>query len=226
MNQDEAKLAAARAAVALLPASGTLGLGSGSTAKLFVDEVGARVKAGALYMGVPTSQATRAQAKALGIPLLGDDDVWEVVLCVDGADEVDEHLNLIKGGGGALTREKIVNDSAKKNVIIVDESKLSARLGEKWHVPVEVLRFGHEHAARRLADLGKVSRRSAGGTPFVTDAGNAIYDVAVGAMSDPHAVDAAMRAIPGVVETGLFLGRADVVVVASGSGIRLLERRP
>ena len=225
MNQNEAKLAAARAAVDLLPALGTLGLGSGSTAKLFVDEVGARVKAGAAYRGVPTSQGTRLQAEALGIPLLGDAEMWDILLCVDGADEVDAQLNLIKGGGGALTREKIVNDASKKNVIIVDESKLSARLGEKWHVPVAVLLFGPEHAKKRLGELGKVSRRMKGDAPFVTDAGNAIYDVAVGPMDDPRVVDRAMRAIPGIVETGLFLGRADVVVVAAASGVRLLERK-
>jgi len=224
MDQNEAKLQAARAAIALLPESGTLGLGSGSTSKLFVDEVGARVRAGAKYRGVPTSQSTRAQALALGIPLIDDDVAWDIVLAVDGADEVDDHLNLIKGGGGALTREKIVNHAAKKNVIIVDDSKLSRRLGEKWAIPVEVLAFGVEQTRRYLAELGRTTRREKDGKVFVTDAGNAIFDVAVGPMDDPSIIDRAMRSIPGVVETGLFLGRADVVIVAGPSGIRTLTR--
>jgi ribose 5-phosphate isomerase A len=223
MNQDEAKRLAARAAIEELPAAGVIGLGSGSTAKLFVDEVGARVRAGALYRGVPTSKGTRAQAEALGIPLLGDEDAWgEIAVTVDGADEVDERLNLIKGGGGALTREKIVNDASKRNVIIVDESKMKKRLGESWAVPVEVLRFGFEHSKNALGALGKISVRAKDGATFVTDAGNLIVDVATGPIDDPSALDRAMRRIPGVVETGLFIGRASIVIVAGSSGIRKL----
>ena len=224
MTQDEAKLLAAKAVLEDLPAEGVLGLGSGSTAKLFVDEVGARVKAGARYRGVPTSGATRAQAQALRIPLLGDEEPWDIAVSVDGADEVDEHLNLIKGGGGCLTREKIVNHAATKNFIVVDESKLSKRLGEKWPIPVEVLRFGQAETKRRLEALGPVTLRAKGGVTFLTDAGNYIYDVKVGPMDDPHAMDRALRAIPGVVETGLFLGRTDVVVVAGAAGVTRLTR--
>lgn len=223
ISQDEAKRLAARAVIDDLPLADAnvvvLGLGSGSTAKLFVDEVGARVKAGAKYRGVPTSQATRAQAEALGIPLLGDEEPWDVQVCVDGADEVDEHLNLIKGGGGCLTREKIVNHAAKRNLIVVDESKLSKRLGEKWPVPVEVLRFGAKETLRRLGELGTVTVRKKGDAPFITDAGGYIYDVKVPPIADPHALDRALRAVPGVVETGLFLDRADVVVVAGADGV-------
>ncbi len=223
ISQDEAKRLAARAVIDDLPpadaAPVVLGLGSGSTAKLFVDEVGARVKAGAKYRGVPTSQGTRAQAEALGIPLLGDEEPWDVIVCVDGADEVDEHLNLIKGGGGCLTREKIVNHAAKRNLIVVDESKLSKRLGEKWPVPVEVLRFGAKETLRRLGELGTVTVRAKNGAPFVTDAGGYIYDVKVPPIDDPHALDRSIRSIPGVVETGLFLDRADVVVIAGASGV-------
>jgi ribose 5-phosphate isomerase A len=137
--QDDAKRAAARAALDELPEEGVVGLGSGSTSKLFIDEVGALVKAGRRLSGVPTSEASRAQAKALGIPLLADDGPWTIDVTVDGADEVSEALDLIKGGGAAHTREKIVNRASKRNVIIVDASKLSARLGEKWSVPTEVL---------------------------------------------------------------------------------------
>ncbi len=223
MNQDEVKRLAAKAAVEELPPAGVIGLGSGSTAKLFVDEVGARVKAGAAYRGVPTSQGTRAQAIALGIPLLGDEDAWDLIsVTVDGADEVDEHLNLIKGGGGALTREKIVNASSKRNVIIVDESKMKRRLGEAWAVPVEVLRFGFFGTCERLGKLGGVKQRVKDGAAFVTDAGNYIVDVATGPMDDPAAIDHAMRAIPGVVETGFFIGRADLVLVAGAQGVRRL----
>ena len=224
MTQDEAKLLAAQAVLDDLPPEGVLGLGSGSTAKLFVDEVGARVKAGAKYRGVPTSGATRAQAESLHIPLLADEEPWSIAVCVDGADEVDEHLNLIKGGGGCLTREKIVNHAAKKNLIVVDESKLSKRLGEKWPIPVEVLRFGQAETKRRLEALGPVTLRAKNGVTFLTDAGNYIYDVKVGPMDDPHAMDRTLRAIPGVVETGLFLGRADVVVVAGANGVTRLTR--
>ncbi len=224
ITQDEAKKLAAQAVIADLPADGVIGLGSGSTAKLFVDEVGARVKAGAKYRGVPTSQGTRAQAESLGIPLLGDEEPWDIVVCVDGADEVDEKLNLIKGGGACLTREKIVNHAAKRNLIVVDESKLSKRLGEKWPIPVEVLRFGAAETKRRLEEIGTVSVRMKNGDRLLTDAGGYIYDVKVPPMDDPHAVDRAMRAIPGVVETGLFLDRADVVVVAGANGVRRLTR--
>lgn len=226
MDAGQAKRMAASAALGELPADGTLGLGTGSTSRLFVDEVGARVKAGARYRGVPTSEATRVQAERLGIPLLGDDEPWDIAVCVDGADEVDEHLDLIKGGGGAMTREKIVNDASRRRITIVDESKLSRRLGEKWPVPVEVLRFGHASTVARLARLGRPIVRLADGAPFVTDAGNLVIDVAVGPMDDPAAVDRALRSIPGVVETGLFIGRADLVIVAGVSGVRRLVAHP
>jgi ribose 5-phosphate isomerase A len=226
MNQDEAKLLAARAAIEELPPSGVIGLGSGSTAKLFVDEVGARVKSGASYVGVPTSKGTRAQAEALGIPLMPDEDGWgEIAITVDGADEVDEHLNLIKGGGGALTREKIVNDASRRNVIIVDESKIKKRLGETWAVPVEVLRFGFSHTRDALGKLGTVRIRAREGASFITDAGNFIVDVTTGPINDPAALDRAMRDIPGVVETGLFVRRADIVIIAGPHGIRRLTRK-
>lgn len=221
MNQDEAKRLAARAAIEEIPAEGTIGLGSGSTAKLFVDEVGARVKAGARYRGVPTSKGTRAQAEALGIPLLADEEPWGLIeVTVDGADEVSASLDLIKGGGGALTREKIVNASSKRNIIIVDESKMKQRLGESWAVPVEVLRFGFAGTCERLGRLGSVKQRHKDGAVFVTDAGNYIVDVATGPMDDPARVDREMRSIPGVVETGFFIARADVVIVAGPGGVR------
>lgn len=223
MTQDEAKRLAAEHALTFLPESGTVGLGTGSTAKLFIEGVGALVRAGRKLVGVPTSQASRVQAESLGIPLLSDDGPWAVDVCVDGADEVSDALDLIKGGGGALTREKIVNASAKTNVVIVDASKLSPRLGRTWAVPVEVLRFGLEETARHLGRFGTVKRRMKEGVPFVTDSGNAIFDVATGPIDDPVALERGMDAIPGVVETGLFVRRADVVIVA-GEELRVLRR--
>jgi ribose 5-phosphate isomerase A len=221
MNED-IKRKAALAALAELPPNGVIGIGTGSTARLFIAALGELVAGGRRYACVPTSQASRAQAQGLGIPLLSDDGPWDIAVTIDGADEVDDALDLIKGGGGAHTREKIVNFSSRKNVIIVDASKRSRRLGEKWPVPVEVLPFAHGATQRHLAGLGTPVLRVREGAPVHSDAGNLIYDVACGPIAEPRALDAAMRAIPGVVETGLFLGRADVVLVAGEAGV---ERR-
>lgn len=220
--QDEAKRAAARAAVDEVAALGDgevkVGLGSGSTARFFVEELATR---GLRVTGVPTSESTRALAAKLGIPMLDDDGPWgEIDLCVDGADEVStETFDLVKGGGGAHTREKIVNAAARRNVIIVDGSKLSKKLGEKWHVPVEILRFAFKETMRRLGAHGTVTLREK-----PTDANNLIADVDTGVIADPAALDRALHAIPGVVETGLFVGRADLVLVAEETGIRRLTR--
>jgi ribose 5-phosphate isomerase A len=225
MNRDEAKKTAARAAAADLPERGVIGLGSGSTAKLFILEVGQLVTAGRSFRGVPTSEASRRDAENVGIALLPDEGPWEIDVTVDGADEVDEHLNLIKGGGAAHTREKIVNYASKKNVIIVDDGKLSRRLGEKWPVPVEVLRFAHLSTARALSRVGRPVHRLRDGAPVMTDTGSFVYDVHTGPIADPAALDRALRDIPGVVETGLFVGRADVVIVAGDEGVRKLVKR-
>jgi ribose 5-phosphate isomerase A len=214
-----AKRAAARAALAELPPAGIIGLGSGSTTRLFIDALGELVAQGRHYTGVPTSIASRTQAAALGIPLLSDDGPWDIDVTVDGADEVSPTLDLIKGGGGAHTREKIVNAASRRNVIIVDESKLSPQLGTHWRVPIEVLAFAHAQTARHLAAFGTPVLRAQR-----TDAGNVIYDLACGAIADPAALDAALHAVPGVVETGLFVRRADVVLVARASGIERITR--
>jgi ribose 5-phosphate isomerase A len=222
---DEHKRAAARAAIAELPEAGVIGLGSGSTIRFFVDEIGALVASGRKLVGVPTSRATAAQATQLGIPLLPDEGPWTIDVCVDGADEVDPQLQLVKGGGGAHTREKIVNQAARKNVIIVDESKLSPRLGEKWPVPVEVAAFGHRATAAALSALGEPTLRTRDGATFLTDAGNPIYDVHTGPIADPAALERRVRAIAGVVEVGLFVDRADLVIVAGAGGVRTLRRK-
>ena len=223
MSMDLAKRAAARAALDELPEAGIIGLGSGSTAKIFIDEVGELVRAGRKLSGVPTSIGSREQAEALGIPLLSDQGPWEIAVCVDGADEVDQALNLIKGGGAAHAREKIVNRASRKNVIIVDKSKLSRRLGERWPVPVEVLRFGQLQSKKLLGEIGTATLREKNGSAWLTDAGNVIYDVKVGPIDDPALLDRTLHAIPGVVETGLFIGRADLVLVARESGLEKLR---
>jgi ribose 5-phosphate isomerase A len=221
---DEAKQAAARAALKELPESGTIGLGSGSTAKIFIDEVGALVRQGRRLVGVPTSKASREQADALRIPLLDDDGPWHIDVTVDGADEVSDSLDLIKGGGGAQTREKIVNFASKRNVIIVDETKLSKRLGEKWPIPIEVLAFAHLQTRRLLETFGALTLRQKAGKPWMTDSGNFIYDVRTEAIANPSELDRAIRSVPGVVETGLFVGRADLVLVAGDKGVTRLTR--
>ena len=224
---DDAKRNAARAALGEVPdREGTIvGLGSGSTSRLFVEELGVRVRAGLRIVGVPTSESTRTLAASLNIPMLDDEGPWAIDVNVDGADEVSEDLDLIKGGGAAHTREKIVNFASKRNVIIVDSSKLSRRLGERWPVPIEVLPFAQGTTRAHLSRLGTPVLRSRDGTVVRTDAGNLIYDLATGPIEDPGALDRRLRAIPGVVETGLFVGRADVVLVADATRAKRLEPR-
>jgi ribose 5-phosphate isomerase A len=214
MDVVESKRAAAHAALAELPADGIIGLGTGSTVRYFIEALGTLVASGRRYVGVPTSQASRALAESVGIPLLDDDGPWDIAVTVDGADEVDEQLNLIKGGGGAHTREKIVNAASQRNVIVVDEDKLSAQLGQRRAVPIEVLPFGHLATRAHLARFGEPVIRAAR-----SDAGNLLYDVSCGAIADPAALDRALRGIPGVVETGLFVGRADLIVVGGARRI-------
>jgi ribose 5-phosphate isomerase A len=224
MTQDEAKLEAARAALAELPEAGVVGLGSGSTAKLFIDAVGSLVKQGRKLRGVPTSEGSRRQAEALGIPLLPDDAAWAIDVNVDGADEVSDALDLVKGGGAAHTREKIVNFASARNVVIVDGTKLSKKLGEKWPIPVEVLLFAHTTTASHLAKLGEPTLRKKDGSVVRTDSGNVIYDLRVGPIDSPAELDRALHGIPGVVETGLFVGRCDLLIVASAEGTRRVAK--
>jgi ribose 5-phosphate isomerase A len=224
----DAKRAAARAALNEIPDHGNavIGLGSGSTARVFVEELGERVRAGLRIVGVPTSKTTRELAESAGIPLLGDDGPWDIHVNVDGADEVSEALDLIKGGGAAHAREKIVNYASRRNVIIVDGTKLSKHLGARWPVPIEVLSFAHGTTRGHLARFGSPTLRVRDGAVVRTDAGNLIYDLHAGLIGDPAALDRDLHAIPGVVETGLFVGRADVVLVADQEGVRRLERNP
>jgi ribose 5-phosphate isomerase A len=224
MDAAEAKRLAAIAALERLPVEGIIGLGSGSTAKLFIEGVGRLVQGGRKLTGVATSDESASLARSLGIPLLSDVGPWKVDVCVDGADEVNGRLDVIKGGGGCQTREKIVNFSSRYNVIVVDESKLSDELGERWPVPVEVLPFGRDATRAALNRFGTVTLRERNGAPWVTDAGNFIFDVRAGVIANPRELDAELHGVPGVVETGLFVGRVDEVIVAGARGIQTLKR--
>lgn len=225
MSSDEMKRKAALAALAHLPETGVLGLGTGSTTRWFIEAVGELVAQGRRFSAVPTSQASRALAERCHIPLLDDAGPWRIDVCVDGADEVSRELDLIKGGGGAHTREKIVNYAARSNVIIVDDSKLVDCLGEKRRVPLEVLPFGLRTTLHSLRALGEPEVRMLGDAPFMTDSGNYVVDLATGAIADPSRLDRLLHSLPGVVETGLFVRRADIVVVAAVDGVSELRRK-
>jgi ribose 5-phosphate isomerase A len=224
MTVEQSKRLAARAALLELPETGLIGLGSGSTSRIFIEELGLLARSGRSIVAVATSNESRILAEGFGITVLGDEGPWDIAVTVDGADEVDASLNLIKGGGAAHAREKIVNHASKKNVIIVDEAKVSRRLGEKWPVPVEVLTFGHLSTARALGQIGRAALRVRGSDSVLTAAGNVVYDLFVGPMDNPADVDRTIRSVPGVVETGLFIARADVVIVGESATIRAMRR--
>ena len=224
MNQDALKRQSAEVAVAAVEDGMVLGLGTGSTAKIAVDLLGERVRGGLRIVGVPTSEATATQARALGIPLGTLADHPSLDLTIDGADEVHTGtLDLIKGLGGALVREKIVAAASRQMIVIVDESKLVPRLGAV-RLPVEVVRFGWEATLRHLEALGADGvLRGGAETPFLTDNGNHIIDCTLD-LTDPAATDARLGAIPGVVMSGLFIGIATRVIAGTNAGPRILER--
>jgi ribose 5-phosphate isomerase A len=224
MVDERDKQLAAHAALALLPDSGVIGLGTGSTVRYFIEGVAELVRAGKRYEGVPTSQQSRELAARLGIPLLQDEGPWDILLCVDGADEVSDDLDVIKGGGGAHTREKIVNFASRKNVIVVDDSKLSRTLGEHRAVPIEVLPFAHRETHFLLSLHGDPTLRRVNGVPFRTDSGNYVYDLRTGFIRRPAELDADLRTIPGVVETGLFCGRVDVLFVTRDGEVQRIDK--
>jgi ribose 5-phosphate isomerase A len=207
-------------AAALVPDGAVVGLGSGRTATAFIHKLGERVKTGLRVTGVPTSEASGKLARSLGIPLATLDQVGDLDVDVDGADEVDPQLNLIKGLGGALVREKIVAASAKKLIIVVTPEKVVPVLGQRGVLPVEVVPFGMPLVSRRLTQLGLVPRpRLADQRLFVSDNGNHILDCGIKPLTDPAALERSIRQIPGVVDTGLFLGMADVVLVQDGDRV-------
>jgi ribose 5-phosphate isomerase A len=202
-----------------------IGLGSGRAAERFVRALGARVGEGLAVRGVPTSEATAALARSLGIPLVSLDDVPRLALAVDGADEVDPEGRLIKGYGGALLREKVVAAAAARVVILVGPEKCVARLGERGRLPVEVVPFALGPVLRRLAEMGVPSTPRRRGRELATsDNGNALVDCEVGALPDPTAFDRALHAIPGLVETGLFLDLAATIAIETSDGATIRTR--
>jgi ribose 5-phosphate isomerase A len=230
MSAEPWKRLAAERALAFLKSGMTIGLGSGSTAAAFVDLLGEKVRRGFELKCVATSRATLAQAQSLGIALTTLDSVPFLDLTVDGTDELDDQLRLIKGGGGALLREKIVATASERMVVIADASKRVARLG-RFPLPVEVARFGLAATRNMLSALaaevgceGEIRLRTDGGQPFITDNGNYILDCAFGRIDDPEALDAALKRVPGVLENGLFLGIADVAVIAGPDGVVVIKR--
>jgi ribose 5-phosphate isomerase A len=210
-----------------IPDGGTLGLGTGRAAEAFIRALAERVRSGLRVRGVPTSEATASLAGSLGIPLVALDEVEWIDVDVDGADEVDDDLHLIKGYGGALLREKMVAAASRKVIILVSSEKLVPTLGSRGRLPVEVVPFGRRWCARQLERMGFQSAvREVGGRPFVTDNGNLILDCAVRSIGDPADLDRELREIPGVVATGLFVRGADLVLVEEESRVRVLERKP
>jgi ribose 5-phosphate isomerase A len=225
-QQDHLKAAAAEAAAAQLHDGMIVGLGTGSTAAFAIDAIGRRVAQGLRIIGVPTSERTTEQAKALGIPLAPVEEHEWIDVTIDGADEVElGTLNLIKGRGGALLREKIVASSTRKLIIIVDDSKLVKRLGSHDPIPVEVVSFGWETTERRLRRIGgnPVLRRSGDGTIFVTDGGHYILDCKFGELPESADTEQKLNNTVGVVEHGMFLGMTGMVIVGGADGIRILE---
>lgn len=222
---DGFKKAAALKAIEFVRDGMVVGLGTGSTAKHLVIALGEQVRAGMKLRGVPTSQETATLAREAGIPLLDSENRWEIDVAIDGADQVDPKFNLIKGGGGALLKEKIVAASAKQFIVMVDHTKQVPVLGGSFPLPVEVIPFGWGSTAREIESLTKsrVILRERNGSPFKTEAGNLIVDVHIDRISQPDELEIALNLIPGVVETGLFVGRTNVLIVGAPQGVQTLH---
>jgi ribose 5-phosphate isomerase A len=225
MANDLEKEAAAKASLKFVKDGHVVGLGTGSTAAHFIKLLGSEVQKGLRIRGIPTSDRSRELAGSLGIPLITLDDCQQIDVTVDGADEVDPQLRLIKGGGGALLHEKIVASATHQMIVVADASKRVQRLG-KFPLPVEVIKFAQALVAKRIASLGAdvQLRRDASGYPYVTDENNHILDCRFGEMRDPDGLARELSAMPGVVEHGLFIGMASVVLFARGNEIVELRR--
>lgn len=225
MANDQEKEAAARASLRFVKDGQVVGLGTGSTAAYFIKLLGEEVKNGLRIRGIPTSVRSRELATSLGIPVITLDDCQEIDVTVDGADEVDPQLRLIKGGGGALLREKIVASTTRQMIVVADASKQVQRLG-KFPLPVEVIRFAQALIDKRITALGAEVklRRDDAGNPYLTDENNHILDCRFGEMRDPDGLARQLSDMPGVVEHGLFIGMASVALFARGSEIVELKR--
>ncbi len=224
MDLEVLKQQAAEAALPYVQDGQVVGLGTGSTAKFVVLGLGERVKAGMRITGVPTSRETAALAREVGIPLLETEDSWSIDVAIDGTDQVDPQLNLIKGGGGALLKEKIVAAAARRLVIVADYTKRVPVLGTPMFLPIEVIRFGWGSTARQLEAIGgKAVLRQRNGEIFRTEAGNYIVDLHLDRIVDPKALEFKLNLIPGVVETGLFVGRTDVLILGTPNGVEVQQ---
>lgn len=212
------KKAAGGKAASFIKPSMTVGLGTGSTAYWAIEKIGEMVAAGLQIRAIATSVQSDTQARGLGIPMITFGELDHIDIDIDGADEVDEHLALIKGGGGALLREKIIAAASREFVVVADDSKLVTRLG-KFPLPVEVVPFGWEMTVKKIVPLGcQAAVRQLDGKPFVTDNGNLIVDCRFGEIGDTEALNEKLKRIPGVVETGLFLGMASRAVIGYSDG--------
>jgi len=223
--RDAEKQAAARAAVQLVESGSVVGLGSGSTATFAIQFLAERVHGGLKIVGIPTSQNTKHLAEQLGIPLTTLEENPNIDVDIDGADEIDPHLNLIKGGGGALLREKVIASASRRFIVVAESVKLVPHLG-KFPLPVEVIPFAEPLIQRRIEVLGAqvLLRKYAYGNPYVTDEGHHILDCSFGEISDPPALNAKLHEIPGVVEHGLFIGLAEMAFVGKDGGVVQVKR--
>jgi len=227
MTQIDQTLAAVAARALEFVTDGlVVGLGTGRAATAFVHALGARVQQGLRIRGVPTSEATATLARQLGITVVGLEDVETIDVTLDGADEVDPNLDLIKGYGGALVREKIVAAASRREIILVGSEKLVQRLGSHGKLPVEVVQFALAFCQRRLTALGcRPVLRAKDGRPFITDGGNYILDCGIEPIASARELENSLRAIPGVVGTGLFIGMAECVLVGDAGTVRELVRK-
>lgn len=226
-DRDALKQQAAAAAADLVESGMVVGLGTGSTATFAIHVLGQRFRDGLRFTGVPTSLASAKLARSFGIPVLEQPTATPIDLDIDGADEIGEaDLGLIKGMGGALLREKIVAVMSRRMVVVADETKLLPRLKGRVPIPVEIVQFGWESTRARLAGLGcqTVLKRDAAGEPFVTDGGNLIVHCKFDPLPEPAAAERMLASVVGVVETGLFLGMAGTVLVATQNGVRRIDR--
>lgn len=224
-NRDQEKQAAARAAVQLVQSGNIVGLGSGSTSAFAVRFLADRVRDGLKILGIPTSRQTQQLAEQLGIPLTTLDEHPVIDIDIDGADEIDPQLNLIKGGGGAFLREKVIASVSRCFVVIADSAKQVSRLG-KFPLPVEVIPFAENLIKSRIESMGAhvALRQYAYGNPYVTDEGHHILDCTFGEIADPVALAGSLRSIPGVVEHGLFIGMAESALVGKdGEVVRVMR---
>jgi len=226
LEREELKKLAGEEAVKYVKDGMIVGLGTGSTIEYTLRKLGEKVKEGLKIQGIPTSIHTKRIAKEENIPLTTLEENPEIDLTIDGADEVDSYLNLIKGGGGALTREKIIAFNSKKVIIVIDDSKVVKALGIDFPLPVEVIKFGWTSTKKTIEEFGcEVKLREImDNEPYITDNGNYILDCEFERIEDPEKLDTDLNLIPGVVETGLFIGLVNEVIVGSKSGVKTLDK--